>query len=65
MYNRTLKDWSAIDDSIKIKDVLKEMVKYVIENEVEKPPHVAWISVEQIIWGKGNSFDRRLKAILF
>ena len=36
--NRTLKDWSAIDSTIKIKDVLKEQIKYIMENEVYKDP---------------------------
>lgn len=56
MYNRTLKDWSAIDPDIKIKDVLKEMIDWVIEREVRKPPYIAWLSIGQLQWGNGCHF---------
>ena len=56
MYNKTLKDWSAIDPDIKIKDVLKEMVDWVIKSEVMEPPHIAWLSIGQLQWGNGYHF---------
>ena len=52
MKTRPLKDWSAIDKHIKIKDVLKEMVEFVINREVEKDPFIAWLSIGQIQHGK-------------
>lgn len=58
MYNRTLKDWSAIDPDIKIKDVLKEMVEWVIEREVNNSPYIAWLSIGQLQFGKGYHFKQ-------
>jgi hypothetical protein len=56
MKTRTLKDWSAIDKHIKIKDVLKEQIKHIMEDEVYNDPFISWISIGQIQWGNGYHF---------
>ena len=60
MHNRTMKDWSAIDPDIRIKDVLKEMVDWVINREVMDTPFIAWLSIGQIQWGNGYHFKQFL-----
>ena len=38
---------------LKIKNIIIEMIEWIIENEVYGEPYVGWVSVEQIIWGMG------------
>lgn len=38
---------------LKIKNIITEMIEWIIDNEVYGEPYIAWISVEQIIWGMG------------
>jgi hypothetical protein len=56
MINRTLKDYSATDKRFKIKDVLKEQIKHVLEKEVYSDPFICWFSIGQLQWGNGYHF---------
>lgn len=40
-------------DHLKIKNIITEMLEWVIDNEVYGEPYIAWVSAEQIIWGAG------------
>lgn len=63
MKNRTLKDWSAIDSNFKVKDVLKEMVDYVMDQEVFSDPYITWLSIGQLQFGKGAHF-KKIEGVL-
>lgn len=42
---------------IKLKDLIIEKIEWILKNEVLDEPYIAWISIEQMIWGKGMHWN--------
>jgi hypothetical protein len=50
---------SLVYPDYSIAQILVEMIEWVFDNEVKNQPHIVWISIEQLIWGKGMHWKEK------